>query len=141
MSKWRDIGFDIQQNVGGEAIYSNVANASYDVIVAITDQSWFGWDGTLLYEWFHGAFWSAQLNQYRGEQALRMQEILQKCMLAGVDKAALLSEVQAIILEETPMNLLFHRDVPTAWRPGDVDSILPLQTASLDVRTVSVNKT
>ncbi|KQU89551.1 hypothetical protein ASD00_27320 [Ensifer sp. Root31] len=140
VSKWREMGFDVQQNVGGEAIYSNVVNANYDVLIAITDQSWFGWDGSLLYEWFHGAFWSAQLNHFKGEQAQRMQELLQKSMLGDVDRAALLSEVQAIILEETPMSLLFHRDVPTAWRPADIHGVVPLQTASLDVRTISVNR-
>lgn len=138
VSKWRDIGFDIDQNVGGEAIYSNITDGTYDLAIAITDQSWFGWDGPLLYEWFHGAFWSAQLNFFAGESATRIQGLLQGALQAGADVPGILAEVQQILNDEAPMTLMFHRDVPTAWRVADVDGVVPLQTAGLDVRTVSV---
>jgi peptide/nickel transport system substrate-binding protein len=137
IAKWRDIGVEFAQNVGGEAIYSNVVDASYDVLIALTDQSYFGWDGPLLYGWFHGPFWSEQLNHFTGEAATELHNLLTASLQKGADRPAILTQMQAIILEEMPMSILFHRDVPTAWRPGDIDGVVPLQTASLDVRQVA----
>ncbi|WP_417280574.1 ABC transporter substrate-binding protein [Celeribacter sp.] len=137
ISKWRDIGIDFSQNVGGEAIYSNVVDGSYDVLIALTDQSYFGWDGPLLYGWFHGPFWSEQLNHFEGEAAERLHELLTESLRAGVDRPAILAEMQSIILEEMPMSILFHRAVPTAWRPDEIEGVAPLETASLDVRLVA----
>ncbi len=140
VSKWREIGFEIEQNVGGEAIYSNIVDGSYDLAIAITDQSWFGWDGTLLYGWFHGEFWSSQLNMFETEAAQEIQGLLDQCLEQGADVPALLASVQTIILSEMPMSLLFHRQVPTAWRADDVDGVRPLQTAGLDVRSVTLSE-
>ncbi len=135
---WKKIGVEINLLVGGESIYDNVFDGSYEAQLALADQSLFGYDAGTLLGWHYGRLWAEQLYYWTGPERDRMDELLAAAFQAsGDEQAQLYAEVQTLANNEVPIAALHHRNTNTAWRSDAVAGFQPIRTLGLDVRSAS----
>ncbi len=137
---WRDIGVEIDLLVGGESIYANVFDASYQAQLALADQSLFGWDAGTLLGWHYGATWAEQLYFWEAPEKDQMLSLLEEAFKAsGQEQFDLYAQIQNLAAVEVPIAALHHRYTNTAWSSEALASFDPIRTLGLDLRSAVAN--
>ena len=123
------------------ALYAdNVDTGKFTVVAAPGDPSVFGNDLDLLLSWWYrGDVWPA--NRYRWNTTAEyktVQSTLDQAVRASDASAAQAAwnQIIDIVAEEAPLYPIFHRQLPTAWNDGGLDSFQPLPTTGLSFVSV-----
>jgi len=132
---WADVGVEVEQLLGGENLYADVYGGTYQAMIAIADQSVFGWDANTLLSWHYGQTWPAQLFYWSAPQRQQILDLLATARLSGGDaQHQAWASVQEIIAEQVPLYPIAHREVITAYDPRRLASFQGLSVGGLDVR-------
>lgn len=106
----------------------------FDVVCASGDPSVFGNDADLLLSWFYRAgVWPTARYRWTGTPEYKqVQDLLAQAASADAAKAKdLQGQIIDLVAEQVPLYPLFHRKLPTAWDPTQLDGFQPLPTTGL----------
>jgi len=136
---WAAVGVDVDLRVGGESIYDNVFDGSYDAQLALADQSLFGYDAGTLLGWHYGPLWAEQLYYWSGPEKERITALLDQALQAsGDEQFELYAQIQNLAAVEVPIAALHHRNTNTAWSSDSLSVFQPIRTLGLDVRSATL---
>jgi peptide/nickel transport system substrate-binding protein len=132
---WAEVGIEVRQLVGGENLYSQVYDGSYQAMLAIADQSVFGWDANTLLSWHYGQTWPKQLFYWSAPPRQQILDLLATARgTSGDAQQQAWKQVQEIIADQVPLYPVAHRDVVTAYDPRRYSSFSALAVGGLDIR-------
>ncbi len=134
---WDAIGVETTlEPLASAAVYSpdKVGGLNYDVVAAPGDPSVFGNDADILLSWwFRGDTWAK--NRFAWSDSAEYKDVqtkLDAALAATEDDAKkLYKEVIDIVAEQAPLYPIFHRKLPTAWNPKELDGFQPLPTTGI----------
>ena len=114
----------------------------FDVILTPGDPSCFGNDPDLLMSWWYGDNVWTQGRSCWAKAAdgafEQLQELLLQARMAPVEgRQAIWNECFDLIAENVPLYGLFHRDMVTGYRPGELSGFAPISTTGLDLLGVA----
>ena len=134
---WDAIGVKTTLDIVPSAtVYSaqRADGGNFDVVCASGDPSVFGNDGDLLLSWFYRAGTWPKSRYYwtQTPEYAKVQDLLTQAATADAGKAKdLQGQVIDIVAEQAPLYPVFHRKLPTAWDPAQLDGFQPLPTTGL----------
>ncbi len=136
-SNWDAIGVQTTlEPLASAAVYApdKVGGLNYDVLAAPGDPSVFGNDADILLSWFYrGDTWAK--NRFAWSDSAEYKEVQTKLDAAlaasEADAKKLYSEIINIVAEQAPLYPIFHRKLPTAWNPKELDGFTPLPTTGI----------
>ena len=134
---WDAIGVETTlEPLASAAVYApdKVGGLNYDVVAAPGDPSVFGNDADILLSWwFRGDTWAK--NRFAWSDSAEYKDVqtkLDAALAATEDDAKkLYKEVIDIVAEQAPLYPIFHRKLPTAWNPKELDGFQPLPTTGI----------
>lgn len=132
---WADAGIHVDLLTGGENLYDAVYGGTYQAMLAIADQSVFGWDANTVLSWHYGQTWPDQLFYWKAPPRKQILDQLARARASSGDtQQAAWARVQELIAENVPLYPIAHRNVLTAWDPRRYRSFRGLAVGGLDVR-------
>lgn len=134
---WDGIGVKTTLDILPSAtVYSSqrTDGGDYDVVCASGDPSVFGNDADLLLSWYYraGTWPKARYRWTNTPQYAQVQKLLADAAAADASTAKdLQGQVIDIVADQVPLYPVFHRKLPTAWDPTQLDGFQPLPTTGL----------
>lgn len=134
---WAEIGVEVDQLVGGENLYADVYGGTFEAMLAIADQSVFGWDANTVLSWHYGDVWPEQLFYWSAPERERILDLLARARSAtsGAEQQAAWAQVQELIAEQVPLYPVAHREVVSAYDPRRYEEFEGISVGGLDMRT------
>ena len=134
---WDAIGVETTlEPLASAAVYApdKVGGLNYDVVAAPGDPSVFGNDADILLSWwFRGDTWAK--NRFAWSDSAEYKDVQTKLDAAlaatEADAKKLYKEIIDIVAEQAPLYPIFHRKLPTAWNPKELDGFQPLPTTGI----------
>ena len=124
------------QNLQSGALYAdNVDTGTFKVVAAPGDPSVFGNDLDLLLSWWYrGDVWPKDRFRWNETPEYKtVQTKLDEAVRASDPKVATAAwnQILDIVAEEAALYPIFHRQLPTAWNPDELNNFQPLPTTGI----------
>lgn len=136
------VGFNTTLDIGQSGgQYTKVDAGNLQVMIAPGDPSVFGNDPDILMQWWYGDnVWPKE--RYRWADSAEYKALTEMLtaaqQLSGAEQQAKWNEAFDLLSENVPLYPLFHRQLPTAWDPEQLEGFAPVPTTGLSFLDVGV---